>query len=119
MVKIINWREDNDLDGCWHGEVNGASFFLYEPDYAGGLLSPGISPGVHEGLNWEAAKAKAEELLADWMEGAGVVPIARWLDTDRTHEECATCALIYYEPPMCNGHVAGPNHCINFKSNKP
>lgn len=35
---------------------------------------------------------------------------------DRTHEECADCALEMIEPPQCQGHCEGPVGCSLFKS---
>jgi len=35
-------------------------------------------------------------------------------DNDRTHVECAECALEKVEPKPCPGHHAGPVHCEHF-----
>ena len=35
---------------------------------------------------------------------------------DRTHEECADCALENVEPARCAGHPAGPVSCRDFKA---
>jgi hypothetical protein len=34
---------------------------------------------------------------------------------DRSHEECEDCAKLKLEPPICNGHVAGPSSCRQFE----
>lgn len=40
-------------------------------------------------------------------------PYPEWCD--RTHEECADCALENVEPPQCHGHPQGPVACPDFK----
>jgi len=38
----------------------------------------------------------------------------KWLEVDRTHEECAECLLIDADPPQCHGHRPGPVSCDSF-----
>lgn len=41
-----------------------------------------------------------------------------WLDTDRTHEECNDCALLFIMPAACDGHLDGAVSYPDFRPQK-